>query len=171
MYGQLTRRGSNWGLPITGAINRSRAFTDFKGVQRPANWLIHASDAEMKKIGWCRLEIPRVPTGKDVESFTDEWVGGAVVRTHVLKDTPPPAPIVTGVQEGDHIGPRAAAYPPLNDMIVALWETVVEQRTAEDSGVAEIEAMRQAVKAQYPKYVEPAPAPEAEPEAEPEPQP
>ena len=43
---------------------------------------------------------------------------------------------------------RQAEYPPLNDLIVALWEGVVEERMA---SLMELEVQRQAVKAKYPK--------------------
>jgi len=43
---------------------------------------------------------------------------------------------------------RAAEYPPINDLIVALWENVVEERAA---SVIELEAKRQEIKAKYPK--------------------
>jgi len=43
---------------------------------------------------------------------------------------------------------RAAEYPPLNDLIVALWEGVVEERMA---SIMELEEKRQAVKAKHPK--------------------
>ena len=43
---------------------------------------------------------------------------------------------------------RQAEYPSLNDLIVALWENVVEERA---SAVVSLEAKRQAVKTKYPK--------------------
>ncbi len=43
---------------------------------------------------------------------------------------------------------REAEYPPLNDLIVALWENVVEERAA---SVVSLEAKRQAIKKKYPK--------------------
>jgi len=43
---------------------------------------------------------------------------------------------------------RQEEYPPLNDLIVALWEGVVEERMA---SIMELEAKRQAVKAKYSK--------------------
>jgi hypothetical protein len=43
---------------------------------------------------------------------------------------------------------RQAEYPPLDDLIVALWEGVVEERMA---SIMELEAQRQAIKAKYPK--------------------
>ena len=43
---------------------------------------------------------------------------------------------------------RKAEYPPLNDLTVALWEGVVEERMA---SIMELEVQRQAVKEKYPK--------------------
>jgi len=43
---------------------------------------------------------------------------------------------------------RQAEYPSLNELIVALWENVVEERAA---SVIELEGLRQAVKTKYPK--------------------
>ena len=43
---------------------------------------------------------------------------------------------------------RQAEYPSINDLIVALWENVVEERA---SAVVSLEAKRQAVKTKYPK--------------------
>jgi len=43
---------------------------------------------------------------------------------------------------------RRIEYPSINDLIVALWEGVVEERMA---SVTALEGMRQAVKTKYPK--------------------
>ena len=43
---------------------------------------------------------------------------------------------------------RQAEYPSIDDLIVALWENVVEERA---SAVVSLEAARQAVKTKYPK--------------------
>jgi hypothetical protein len=43
---------------------------------------------------------------------------------------------------------RKKEYPSLNELIVALWENVVEERAA---SVIELEAKRQEIKAKYPK--------------------
>ena len=43
---------------------------------------------------------------------------------------------------------RQAEYPSIDDLIVALWENVVEERAA---SVVSIESKRQAIKAKYPK--------------------
>jgi hypothetical protein len=43
---------------------------------------------------------------------------------------------------------RQAEYPTINELVVALWEGVVEERMA---SVTVLEGLRQAVKAKYPK--------------------
>ena len=43
---------------------------------------------------------------------------------------------------------RTEEYPSINDLIVALWENVVEERAA---SVISLEAARQAIKTKYPK--------------------
>lgn len=43
---------------------------------------------------------------------------------------------------------RAAEYPSIEELVVALWEGVVEERMA---AVTQLETLRQAVKAKYPK--------------------
>jgi len=48
----------------------------------------------------------------------------------------------------DYARNRQAEYPSINDLIVALWENVVEERA---SAVVSLEADRQAVKTKYPK--------------------
>ena len=50
--------------------------------------------------------------------------------------------------DNDHSRKREAEYPTVNELIVALWEGVVEERMA---AVTKLEAKRQAVKAKYPK--------------------
>jgi hypothetical protein len=43
---------------------------------------------------------------------------------------------------------RAAAYPGLDQLVVAMWESIVEGR---GSAVADIQALREAVKSAFPK--------------------
>lgn len=153
MYGKLTKKGNGYGLPILNTIAQSRAFTDDRGYQRPANWLKNTTDAEKKKAGWCRIDIPRVPKGKDVDSYEDAWVGGAVVRTHTLVDTPPPPPLPKLGEPGyDHASFRFNEYPPESELLIALWENVVEGRPEASQA---LEVKRQAIKAKYPKPAEP----------------
>ena len=50
--------------------------------------------------------------------------------------------------DNDHVRKRKAEYPGIDELIVALWENVVEERTA---SVISLETKRQAVKTKYPK--------------------
>ena len=50
--------------------------------------------------------------------------------------------------DNDHSRKRKAEYPSIDELVVALWEGVVEERMA---AVTKLEAKRQAVKAKYPK--------------------
>ena len=70
---------------------------------------------------WFSTE-PR-PTQEDVDAAYTEW-------------------------ENDYSRNREAEYPSIDELIVALWEGVVEERMA---AVTKLEAKRQAVKLKYPK--------------------
>jgi hypothetical protein len=52
------------------------------------------------------------------------------------------------VRDADHTWKRKAEYPSVDELVVALWEGVVEERMA---AVTKLEAKRQAVKLKYPK--------------------
>ena len=51
-------------------------------------------------------------------------------------------------RDADHSWKRKAEYPSIDELIVALWEGVVEERMA---AVTKLEGKRQAVKTKYPK--------------------
>ena len=65
-----------------------------------------------------------------------------------------PRPTVADVEaahtawENDYARKRLEEYPSINELTVALWEGVVEERMA---AVTKLEGKRQAVKAKYPK--------------------
>jgi hypothetical protein len=50
--------------------------------------------------------------------------------------------------DNDYARKRKEEYPSINELVVALWEGVVEERMA---AVTSLEGKRQAVKAKYPK--------------------
>ena len=58
------------------------------------------------------------------------------------------AELQTAYDAQDYARSRQEEYPSLNDLIVALWENVVEERAA---AVISLEADRQAIKTKYPK--------------------
>jgi len=58
------------------------------------------------------------------------------------------AAVEKAAHDADHTWKRRAEYPSIDELIVALWEGVVEERMA---AVTSLEGKRQAVKAKYPK--------------------
>ena len=58
------------------------------------------------------------------------------------------AAVEKAARDADHTWKRKAEYPSIDELIVALWEGVVEERMA---AVTKLEAKRQAVKLKYPK--------------------
>ena len=68
------------------------------------------------------------PSVAEIESAHNEWQAGYDAQEYARN--------------------RQAEYPSINDLIVALWENVVEERA---SAVVSLEADRQAIKTKYPK--------------------
>jgi hypothetical protein len=68
------------------------------------------------------------PTMADIEAAADKWVLEYNSQEYARK--------------------RSAEYPSIDELTVALWEGVVEERMA---AVTQLEIKRQAVKAKYPK--------------------
>jgi len=58
------------------------------------------------------------------------------------------AAVEKAAYDADHTWKREREYPSINELVVALWEGVVEERMA---AVTQLEIKRQAVKAKYPK--------------------
>ena len=58
------------------------------------------------------------------------------------------AAVEKAAHDADHTWKRKAEYPSIDDITVALWEGVVEERM---QAVTQLEIKRQAVKAKYPK--------------------
>lgn len=46
---------------------------------------------------------------------------------------------------------RAKEYPPMEDLVIAMWENLIEKKSKKDSGVEQIQKLRKAVKAKYPQ--------------------
>jgi len=69
------------------------------------------------------------------------YIGGAYDNGFVARPVEPsPEPTYDQLRRNE--------YPSINDLIVALWENVVEERA---SAVVSLESKRQAVKSKYPK--------------------
>ena len=58
------------------------------------------------------------------------------------------AAVEKAAHDADHTWKRIEEYPSENELIIALWEGVVEERMA---AVTKLEGKRQAVKTKYPK--------------------
>ena len=58
------------------------------------------------------------------------------------------AAVEKAAHDADHTWKRKAEYPSIDELVVALWEGVVEERMA---AVTSLEGKRQVVKAKYPK--------------------
>jgi len=71
----------------------------------------------------------------DKEKPTREWLEAELTRQQDAYDN-------------DYARKRLAEYPSINELTVALWEGVVEERM---QAVTQLEIKRQAVKAKYPK--------------------
>jgi hypothetical protein len=84
-----------------------------------------------------------IPDSELVEATEDAKIGGSWDGNVFTFIEPDPGPDTRTYAEK-----RKAEYPHLNDLIVALWEGVVEERMA---AVTKLEGQRQAVKAKYPK--------------------
>jgi len=54
------------------------------------------------------------------------------------------------IEEKSYRELRKDEYPPLSDLIVAMWENLVEKKSKKDSGVEGIQKLRKAIKAKYP---------------------
>jgi len=78
--------------------------------------------------------------GELITADANTYIGGAYDGAFIPR---PPEPDTRTYAEK-----REAEYPSLDDLIVALWEGVVEERMA---SVTALEALRQAVKDKYPK--------------------
>ena len=68
------------------------------------------------------------PTVADIEAAHNEWAAHHASQEYARK--------------------RKAEYPSIDELVVALWEGVVEERMA---AVTQLEAQRQEIKAKYPK--------------------
>jgi hypothetical protein len=108
------------------------------GITHPKQIFERWSAEELNEIGYARLtEEGPVPSGKTSTGISEELVDGVMVRSHILEDIP-----------YDYERSRQQEYPFINDLIVALWEKIVEDRP--DSATA-LEVERQAIKEKYRK--------------------
>ena len=97
----------------------------------------------MKQLGFKSLVDFRLYDDSDGKGIQMEWLSN--------QPQPSDAEIAVGQAAWDaqeYARNRQTEYPPINELVVALWEGVVEERMA---AVTSLEGKRQAVKAKYPK--------------------
>ena len=80
-------------------------------------------------------------------AYIAEWKSGSPQPTDSEIETAHNQ-VITEEAEQEYARSRQAEYPSTDELIVALWENVVEERA---SAVVALESARQAVKAKYPK--------------------
>jgi hypothetical protein len=78
--------------------------------------------------------------GELVEADTNAWIGGEYNGSFVARPVEP--------DTSTYADKRQAEYPSIDELVVAMWEGVVEERMA---SVTRLEGLRQAVKTRYPK--------------------
>ena len=49
---------------------------------------------------------------------------------------------------------RKLEYPKIEELVIAMWEKLIEKKTLDESGVKEIQAVREKIKTDYPKSEE-----------------
>ena len=97
----------------------------------------------LKQLGFKSLVDFRLYDDSDGKGIQMEWLSN--------QPQPSDAEIAVGQAAWDaqeYARNRQTEYPPINELVVALWEGVVEERMA---AVTSLEGKRQAVKAKYPK--------------------
>jgi hypothetical protein len=133
------------------SVHNYRPVTDDNGIQHPRNIFTLWTDEELNAIGYARFDEENVPSDKRSTGTTDTFADGRVFRSHTTKDfvPGPPPPDKQPDEEGyDYVYERSKVYPTTDDLIVAMWEQVVEDRP--DTATA-LEVDRQAVKVRFPK--------------------
>ena len=78
--------------------------------------------------------------GELVQADANAWIGGTYNGSFVARPVEP--------DTSTYADKRKAEYPSLDELVVAMWEGVVEERMA---SVTRLEGLRQAIKTKYPK--------------------
>ena len=112
------------------------------GVQHPETIFYLWSKPELAEIGIKPYHPAYPPAGQRVVSSRTEEVDGEIYERIETEAVEPPADTRTYSEK------RAAEYPSLSELNVALWEKVVEGRPEASEA---LEAKRQEIKAKYPK--------------------
>jgi len=108
-----------------------------------ANYAVVKSGVVENMIVWDGVAEFSVVDSELIEATSDARIGGSWDGNVFTFVEPDPAPDTRTYAEK-----RKAEYPSIDDITVALWEGVVEERM---QAVTQLEIKRQAVKAKYPK--------------------
>jgi len=81
-----------------------------------------------------------VTDGELIQADENAWIGGEYNGSFVARPVEP--------DTSTYADKRKAEYPSIDDLVVAMWEGVVEERMA---SVTRLEGLRQAIKTKYPK--------------------
>jgi hypothetical protein len=73
-----------------------------------------------------------------------------IVETQINQELAETNALMKSVEEKSYRDSRRDEYPPLTDLVVALWENLVEKKSKKDSGVEAIQKLRKAIKSKYP---------------------
>lgn len=122
-------------------INSPRGIT-IDGVQHPQSIFKFWTKAELASIGIKPYHPAYPPLSERVTSSTTEEVDGEIYERITTEPVPFQPDTSTYAEK------RAAEYPSLSELNVALWEKVVENRP---EAAQAIEAKRQEIKAKHPK--------------------
>ena len=136
------------------AVHNYRPVTDDNGIQHPRNIFTLWTDEELNAIGYARFDEENISSEKRSTGTTDSFTDGRIFRSHTTIDfvpPPPPPDKQPSDEDYDYVYERTKVYPNTDDLIVALWEQVVEDRP---EAAAALEVDRQAVKERFPKPVE-----------------
>jgi len=108
-----------------------------------ANYAVVKSGVVENMVVWDGVTEFSVEGSELVEATADARIGGSWDGNVFTFVEPDPGPDTRTYDQK-----RKAEYPPVNELVIALWEGVVEERMA---AVTKLEAQRQAVKQKYPK--------------------
>lgn len=130
-----------WITNTNETISSPRGIT-INGIQHPQTIFQYWSKDELASIGIKPYHPAYPPSGERVVSSSTEERDGEVYEVIVTEPVPVQPDTRTYAEK------RAAEYPSLSELNVALWEKVVESRP---EAAQALEAKRQEIKAKYPK--------------------
>jgi|GEM_PF-2150922 hypothetical protein len=108
-----------------------------------ANYAVVRNGVVENVVVWDGVTEFSIPDSELIEATSDARIGGSWDGNVFTFVEPDPAPDTRTYAEK-----RKAEYPPIDEITVALWEGVVEERMA---AITSLEGKRQAVKDKYPK--------------------